>query len=69
MNFKIFKIIHNVGMADPGHVAEDSTADLSTQHGMCCLQRHALPYLVGHVSKDSTGCAGRLINSFTFSAS
>ena len=41
-------------MAAPGHVAEDSTADLSTQHGLCCLQRHAIPNKVGHVSEDST---------------
>ena len=41
-------------MAAPGHVAEGSMADLSTQHGLCCLQRHALPYLVLHVSEDST---------------
>ena len=37
--------------------SQRSMADLSTQHGLCCLQRHALPYLVGHVSKDSTGRA------------
>ena len=29
----IFKIRYNVSMAAPGHVAEDITADLSTQHG------------------------------------
>ena len=27
---------------------------LSTQHSPCCLQKHAPPYLVGHVSQDST---------------
>ena len=37
--------------------SQRSTADLSTQHGLCCLQRHALAYLVGHVSEDSTGYA------------
>ena len=44
-------------MAAPGHVAEDSTADLLMLHVLCCLQRHALPFLVGHVSDDSTGRA------------
>ena len=57
MHVMILKIRFNVSMAAPGHVAEDSKADLSTQHGLCCLQRHALPFLVGHVSKDSTGRA------------
>ena len=33
LQFMIFKIRYNVGMAAPGHVAKDSTADHSTQHG------------------------------------
>ena len=37
VHFNMFKIIYNVGMAAPGHVAEDSSADLSTQHGLCGL--------------------------------
>ena len=44
-------------MAATGHIAEDSTIDLSTHYGLCCLQRHALPFFVGHVSEDSTGRA------------
>ena len=46
-------------MSAPGHVAETarqtfqrSTADLSTQHNLCCLWRHALPYLVLDVSEN-----------------
>ena len=57
VHFIIFKIRYNVGMAAPGHVAEDSTADLLTQHGLCCLQRHVLPFFEGHVSENSTGRA------------
>ena len=33
MHFRIVEIRYNVWMAAPGHVAEDSTADLSRQHG------------------------------------
>ena len=33
VQFRIFKIGYKVSMAAPGHVAEHSTADLSTQHG------------------------------------
>ena len=32
-HFMIFKIRYNVELAAPGHVAVDSMADLSTQHG------------------------------------
>ena len=51
-------------MAAPSHVGEDSTADLSTQHGRplsaarpVLSSETRLPKKEGHVSEDSTGCA------------
>ena len=56
VNFIIFRIRYNFSMAASDHVADDSMPDLSTQHGLCGLQRYTLHFVVRFVSEDSTGC-------------
>ena len=61
VHFMIFKIRYNVGKAAPGHVAEDSMADLSMQDGRPSTQ-HGRPL---NAAWQTSQTAGPVLSSET----